>query len=242
MTLQLRLALMALCVLMFSACEKLPTEEEKQALMQARIEAEAQKQYANYQQLVAAGRGDLALNIADHVLKNFPQTQAAASLQAEVAPLREKIAAEQEQRRLESLWVYHDENDKEAGGRVQTAYMFAKQPLGPAEAGKEAPRARLVLRRHPQWGEDVYLLSERGPFVCPEPCRLQVQFDESAVRTVPGEIPPTGEHAIFVKDFEHFMRYLPGTRLVRITGKLKDGGEQVMEFETGGYDPSTMKK
>lgn len=222
------------------ACDKVPSKEEKQAVMQARIEAEAQKQYDNYQQLKAGGRADLALNIADHVIANFPQTPAAAALRAEVEPLRAQISAEREERRLQGLWVYHDAHDAEAGGRVRTAYIFATEPLAPAQAGKEAPRARLVLRRHPQWGDDVYLLSDHGPFTCGSPCRLSVRFDDAAARTVEGEIPETGEHAIFVKDFAHFVQHLPETSKVRIDAVLQNGGARTLEFEVGGYSATTI--
>lgn len=220
-----------------------PSEAEKQAQaearMQERMEAEAQKQLGNYQQLKASGRADLALNVADHVLKTFPQTQAAAALKAEVEPLRAQMNAERDERRLKDLWVYHDAHDADAGGRVRTAYIFAKEPLA-REPGKEPARARLVLRRHPQWGNDVYLLSEHGPFTCASPCRLSVTFDDGAARTVPGEIPETGEHAIFVKDFAHFIQHLPDTRTVSIDANLANGGKHTLVFEVGGYDSATI--
>ena len=145
-----RLAALPMAIVLASLAGCGPSEAERQAeaqaKMQARVEAEAQKQYANYQQLKASGRTDLALNIADHMIKTLPQAQATAKIKAEVEPLRAQIAAEQEARRLKDLWVYHDGHDAEAGGRVRTAYIFATEPLAPAQAGKEAPRARLVLR------------------------------------------------------------------------------------------------
>lgn len=234
------IVLIALLVTALAGCEPVPTEADKQAKMQARIEAEAEKQYANFEQLLAAGRADLALNIADHVLKNYPKTPAADKFRAKAEPLRAQIMAEREARRLAESWVYHDEEDEEAGGRVRTAYIFAKDPIGPSEAGKQAPRARLVLRRHPQWGDDVYLLSERGPFSCSTPCQLSVQFDDDQARTVAGEIPETGEHAIFVKDYAYFVQNLPNAENVRIEVTLEDGGAQTVNFEVGGYDPATI--
>lgn len=234
------IVLIALFVTSLAGCDPVPTEADKQAKMQARIEAEAEKQYANFEQLLASGRADLALNIADHVLKNYPQTAAAEKFRAKVEPIRAQVTAERESRRLAELWVYHDEDDEEAGGRVRTAYIFAKDPIGPAEAGKQAPRARLVLRRHPQWGDDVYLLSERGPFTCGSPCQVKVQFDDGEVRTVAGEIPETGEHAIFVKDYDYFVQNLPDASTVRIEVTLEDGGTQSVSFEVGGYDPATI--
>lgn len=223
-----------------TACDGVPSEAEKQAVRDARIEAAAQKQLENYRQLKATGRADLALNIADHVLKNFPQTRAAVEIKPDVDVLRAQVGEERKLQQLKALWVYHDDNDAEAGGRVRSAYIFAKEALGPAENGEPAPRGRLVLRRHPQWGDDVYLLSERGPFTCASPCRLAVHFDGAEARSVEGEIPETGEHAIFVKDFAHFVASLPGTQVVRIEATLKEVGPVTMEFEVGGYDPQTI--
>ena len=233
-------ALLASMILPLTACDQVDPEAELAQRRQARVEAEVEKQYHNFEQLLASGRADLALNIADHVLKTYPNSKLAPKFKEKVEPLRAQIVAERETRRLDELWVYHDEDDAEAGGRVRTAYLFAKDPIGPAEAGMEAPRARLVLRRHPQWGDDVYLLSERGPFSCGNPCELQVQFDDGEVRTVPGEIPETGEHAIFVKDFEYFTQHLPDAKLVKVNATLADGGAQVISFEVGGYKSDTI--
>ncbi len=233
-------ALTLVVALGLAACDGVPTEAEKQSVQQARVEAAAQKQLENYHQLKATGRADLALNIADHVLKNFPQTRAAAELKPDVEALRAQVGEERKMQRLKGLWVYHDEHDAEAGGRVRSAYIFAKEALGPAKNGEPAPRGRLVLRRHPQWGDDVYLLSERGPFTCTSPCRLVVHFDGAAPREVDGEIPETGEHAIFVKDFPHCAANLPGAQVVRIETTLKEAGPVTMEFEVGGYDPQTI--
>lgn len=234
------LAFTACAFVCLAACDGVPDEAEKQAVQQARIEAAAQKQLENYHQLKTTGRADLALNIADHVLKTFPQSRAAAEIKPDVDALRAQVNDERRMQQLKALWVYHDEHDAEAGGRVRSAYIFAKDLLGPPENGEPAPRGRLVLRRHPQWGDDVYLLSERGPFVCGSPCRLNVQFDGAEPRLVEGEIPETGEHAIFVKDFARFARDLPGAQKVRVETELKEAGPVTMEFEVGGYDPETI--
>lgn len=215
-------------------------QAKAQAQAQARREAEAQKQYQDYQQLLAAGRRDLALNLAEHLLKTYPESAPAARLQDEIAALRSEVEQARETRRLAELWVYHDDEDAEAGGRVRSAYIFARAPIGPAEAGATAPQARLVLRRHPQWGDDAYLLSERGPFSCGSPCRLDVRFDDGPARSVPGEIPPTGEPAIFVRDFAGFIRDLPEAQTLSIQARLKDGGAQTLLFEVGGYDPARI--
>ena len=119
------LAFTACAFVCLAACDGVPDEAEKQAVQQARIEAAAQKQLENYHQLKATGRADLALNIADHVLKNFPQTRAAAELKPDVEALRAQVGEERKMQRLKGLWVYHDEHDAEAGGRVRSAVVKA---------------------------------------------------------------------------------------------------------------------
>ena len=234
-------ALVLALLVPLAGCDGVNPEQELAERQQARVKAEVQRQYANFEQLLAAGRADLALNVADHVLKTYPDSEVAPKLREQIEPLRAQILAEREARRLVDLWVYHDDMDEEAGGRVRSAYLFAKDPIGPAADGKQAPRARMVLRRHPQWGDDVYLLSERGPFQCGNPCELTVQFDDDEPRVVGGEIPETGEHAIFVKDFDYFVDRLPSASRVRFDFLLQDGGTQSALFEVGGYQPETIE-
>ena len=148
--------------------------------------------------------------------------------------------AKAEETRLKGLWAYHDGEDKHAGGRVRSAYLYSSNTLGPAEPGKEAPRARLVLRRHPQWGDDVYLLTDRGHFACPSPCTVTAQFDDAPPVTYPGKLPETGEPAMFVEDFVAIVSAIPGAKKVRFTVTLDDGSSHTPEFELGGYDATTI--
>lgn len=228
------LAAFALC-----ACDPGPSPNELQAMKAKRAEAAAQEQAENFHKLKKVGRPDLALDLAEDLLRKYPDSQAAASIKPELETLRTEIHAMREEVRLKSLWSYFDDEVKDAGGKMQSAYMFAKAPIAEAEPGKQAPRARLVLRKHPQWGDSVYLLSERGPFVCPDPCKVTVHFD-GETRVVPGEIPSTGEHAIFVEDFAYFATHLADAKLVSFDVELRDLGAKTLEFEVGGYDPATI--
>ncbi len=55
-----------------------------------------------------------------------------------------------------------------------------------------------------------------------------------------GEIPETGEHAIFVKDFAYFVKHLPDAAKVSIEAALANGGTRTLVFEVGGYDSATV--
>lgn len=215
-------------------------EAEKRARLAVQAEREAESRLANLKQMQSIGRDDLALNFADDLVQRFPGTKAAKEADALREELRGKVAAKAEDARLKGLWAYHDEADAEAGGRVRSAYVWSSNTLGEAEPGKEPPRARLVLRRHPQWGDDVYLLTDRGRFACANPCKVSLQFDDAAPVEFPGKLPDTGEPAMFVEDFAAVVNALPTARKVRAQVTLDDGSTHSPEFEVGGYDPTTI--
>jgi hypothetical protein len=235
------LAVLIFAVLALGACnnaEKI--EAEREARHARAAEAKANERLASLKQLQASERDDLALNLAEDLVKNFPGTSAAKEVAPLLEELRADVAAKGEARRLASLWVYHSGEDADAGGVVRSAYMFSRNTLGEAAPGQEAPRARLVLRRHPQWGDDVYLLTARGKFACPDPCTISVQFDDAAPTMYPGKLPETGEPAIFVEDFRTFVTALPSAELVRFQFSLDDGSTHTAEFEVGGYVEDTI--
>lgn len=224
-----------------SACnnaEKL--EAEKQARHARAAEAKAGERLASLKQLRTSGREDLALNLAEDIVKTFPGTTAAKEVAPMIDEMRAKVAADVEGRRLAALWVYHSGEDADAGGVVRSAYLYSSNTLGEAEPGKQAPKARLVLRRHPQWGDDVYLLTDKGKYACANPCTVSVQFDDAPATDYPGKLPETGEPAMFVEDFKTFVTALPGAQRVRFNVTLDDGSTHTPEFEVGGYDETTI--
>lgn len=221
-----------------AACDTGPTPEERQAVLAARAETQAREQMVNFNNAIAARRPDMALNFADYILRNFPQTQTAAQIKPQADALRAQVATERETKRLADLWAYHSVDDKEAKGLVRTAYIYSKDAIGTNTDGSEK-RARLVLRRHPQWGDDVYLLAEGG-FVCAGKCTVRLQFDDVAARDVPAYLPETGEPAIFVEDFKRVVAELPNATTLAIDAVLQDGGAKTLTFEVAEYKAATI--
>ncbi len=235
------LALVCAAAMGLAGCnnaEKL--EAERQARHARAAEAKATERLASFRQLQATGRDDLALNLAEDLVKSFPGTSAAKEVAPILEGLRTKVSADAEDRRLKGLWVYHSGHDAEAGGTVRSAYLYSSNTLGEAEPGKDAPRARLVLRRHPQWGDDVYLLTDRGHFSCATPCSVSAQLDDAAGVIYPGKLPETGEPAMFVEDFKAIVEALPNARKISFKVTLDDGSTHEPVFEVGGYDETTI--
>lgn len=234
-----RAALLCACAMAaLAACDTGPSPEERQAALAARNEAQAQEQLVNFNNAIAARRPDMALNFADYILRNLPQTQVAAQIKPQAEALRAQVAAERETKRLADLWAYHSVDDKEAKGVVRTAYIYSKDAIGTNADGSET-RARLVLRRHPAWGDDVYLLAEGG-FVCAGKCTVRLQFDEAAARDVPAYLPETGEPAIFVEDFKRVVAEVPEATTLTIDAVLQDGGAKTLTFEVAEYKTETI--
>jgi hypothetical protein len=215
-------------------------EAEKQARHARAAEAKASERLASLKQLRNSGREDLALNLAEDIVKSFPGTAAAKEVAPLLDEMRAKVSSDAEYRRLAALWVYHSGEDADAGGMVRSAYLYSSNTLGEAEPGKEAPKARLVLRRHPQWGDDVYLLTDKGKYACGNPCTVSAQFDDAPATDYPASLPQTGEPAMFVEDFRTFVTPLPNAQRVRFSVTLDDGSTHTPEFEVAGYDETTI--
>jgi hypothetical protein len=218
-----RLAVALSAALALAACDSGPTPEQIAAQRAQKAEQDANLQLQHFNEAKDAGRNELALNFADYILRNHPQSAAAKTVKPAADALRAKLGAESETRRLRDAWAYHD------GEGVNTAYVYSKDK-----------QARLVLRRHPEWGDDVYVLSETGKITCGTPCTVTVQFDDGPVEAYPGKVPETGEPAIFVEDFKKFVPRLPAAKLVRIGIVLQDGGAKTPEFEVAEYSTATI--
>ncbi|MGH8123216.1 MAG: hypothetical protein ACREPT_10655, partial [Rudaea sp.] len=108
-------------------------------------------------------------------------------------------------------------------------------------------RVHLILRQHPQWGQNVYLMLDNEKFDCRSGCpSLPVSFDGAPAQRMKATIPPTGEPALFIDDDKDFIAKILKTKSVAIDVVLKGEGRKTLVFETGGLDisklPGTTKK
>lgn len=204
----------------------------------------------------AAGAGKLALYEAARADEDFEiaemhgnqldqdhgKTQAAATMRESIDDVRAQAEAMRERRRLLGLWDY--QSVAVEGGTQHSAAIYSKVPGFDAEAGGPAPRpeARLVLRRHPEWGESAYLVLEMSTLRCGPPCRLKIRFDDAPAREFAGEPADTGSGpAVFIKDEPGFLKAMAEAERVRI--ELPRNGVLVpsFEFEVGGYRPALYR-
>ena len=156
--------------------------------------------------------------------------------------MREELEALLEKRRLANLWDYQA-IPVEGGGTQHTAAIYSKVVM-PLEEGTPAPTpdARLILRRHPDWGDSVYLVLEMSALRCGPPCRLSIRFDDAPAREFAGEPADTGTGpALFIKDEAAFREALMQAQSLRIELPRSGALVPVFEFEVGGFRPALYR-
>jgi hypothetical protein len=179
---------------------------------------------------LAQGRREAAMIYAEEILQRYPDTSAGRRLLGEIDALREAATGEREQRRLAEMWTYHtvDYDD----GSAHTAYVFGQ----PEQEG--APALRLVLRRHPDWGQNAYLLIEEGAdFACRKECRLRVTADDGEPDAFVVTRATEVDHpALFLEEDARVLAAVEQARVLRLEIDLASAGTTAYRFETGGFD------
>lgn len=209
-------------------------------------EAKATHDLQLYEQMRIKESYDVAAQLGAEIASKYPGTDAAAKVNATIADVRAKATAQAEAQRLARLWAYTAVPEK--GGMQYAASIESTPPLAPAGlTGKDAKHAHLIVRQHPQWGQNVYLMLDNDKFDCRNGCpTLPVSFDGEPAKPMKATIPPTGEPALFIDDDRTFINRMLRTKRVAIDVVLKGDGKKKLVFETGGLDmthlPGAAKK
>jgi hypothetical protein len=195
---------------------------------------QALQDLAAFEQLVAAGSDEFAVTMGREVLRKHPGTPAAAKVTAALPEIEARAKAGADRKRLAALWSYL--TNELRGVRQHTASILSSVP------GSEAERVRLILRRHAEWGQSVYVFDGDGSdrsrkgFVCGSACTLPARFDGQAVMLA-AHSPETGEPALFLDDDAGFIaRLAGGARKLEIDLRHATRGPFTAVFEVGGYE------
>ncbi|MDF3980416.1 hypothetical protein P3W24_00175 [Luteibacter sp. PPL201] len=191
--------------------------------------AEAAKKLEIYQQLLKLHNDGPAVQIGHEIVDKYPDSPAAAEVKKTLGPLEANYTSVTEKNRLAALWLY--QVSPMQGGTQSTATLSSSRP-----SGEEA--VRLILRRHTDWGQSVFLYAVAGKgFVCKGDCSLKATFDGKA-KTIKAFRPPTGEPALLFRNDASFLKDLAGTKRLTIDVVTISRGETTLTFETGGFDPA----
>lgn len=229
------LALLPLA-LVLAACQPEPVDP-------ARDEAAGAELLAQYEKARETGDFEIAEMHADALADRHGRTEAAAAMRKTLADVRGQAEAMREQRRLIALWDY--QSVPVEGGTQHSAAIYSRVPEDFLEEGMPAPTpdARLVLRRHPDWGVSAYLVLEMAELRCGPPCTLSIRFDDAPARNFAGEPADTGTGpALFIKDEAAFREAMQQARSVRIELPRSGALVPVFEFEVAGFRPALYRE
>ena len=205
----------------------------------AEQQAQDQQDLAKYQQLRADGQFELAEQQAERLLKRHGKTTAANALRETLTDTHERAATQREQRRLEALWDY--QRVAVAGGEQRTAALYSLVDGDPEAEVAAIPDARLVLRRHPDWGRSAYLLLNQSSLHCGPPCEIVLRFDGGEAQRYHGKPADSGSGpALFIVEEARFLDALQKARRLRIELPRSGVLAPAFEFEVAGFLPAHL--
>lgn len=228
----IRILLIA-CLLVLSACQ--PAEIDP-----ASDETKGAALLAAYEAARTDGDWEIAEARGDELRQRHGETAAAKTMRETLDEVRAEAEKMRERRRLVGLWEY--QSIPAAGGTQHTAAIYSRVETDPyAEEGAPVaiPDARLILRRHPEWGDSAYLVLTQEALRCGPPCVLQIRFDDGEPQDYSGDPADTGTGpALFIEQRDRFLAAMREARHIRI--KLPRSGHlvPVFEFEVGGFRPT----
>ncbi|MEO5623217.1 MAG: hypothetical protein ABIQ78_07365 [Dokdonella sp.] len=191
------------------------------------VEPQANKELALYRTLRQQQSWELAAPIGAEIVARFSGSAAATEVHETLADTTAKATAVATRRRLERLWSY--QTGDESGGQQSTASIYSND----IAAGD---RVRLILRRHSDWGQSVYLFGAGKGFVCRGTCKIAVRFDDKSPEQIKAYLPPTGEPALFISDDAGFIRKLGSVQKISIDVAEKGKSARTLVFDVGGFD------
>ncbi|MGN6329998.1 MAG: hypothetical protein ACTHL5_13820 [Rhodanobacter sp.] len=203
---------------------------------QQQAAAKAQAASANldtYRQLLRIGNDEMAVSMGKDIVRRFPQSAAAAEVQKTLPEIEKRYRETSEKNRLARLWLYQVAPMQ--GGTQSTATIQSSKPGGDDSV-------RLILRRHTDWGQSVFLFGAGAGFVCRGNCTINATFDGKPAR-IKAFAPPSGEPALMIRDDKHFLSLLEGASKVTMDVTLVDGEKkETLLYEVGGFDPAKWQK
>ena len=216
--------------LALAACQPAPDPEAVRAQQAAAMEQAAEAMAKQFDEQYAAQNWRLAKAHGDVLLAEYPDSQAAARIEAAHAEATGKAEAA-------ALWAYQSEA---VGSKQQlSAAIYAKDNLDTDGSG---PRpVRLIFRDHPEWGDSAYLTLEAGDFDCYGGCKVKLTVDDAKPKSMAASRPDTDEAiAMFIEDEAALWKLADEAEVISIEFPVKAGGTRIAVFEVGGLDTSKL--
>jgi hypothetical protein len=206
-----------------------PSAAEQAQATAAQTQADATKKLDTYRQLMRQNNDEMTVLMGKDILERFPNTDAAKEVQQSLPGIEQRFKDNREKARVQALWIY--QVSPMQGGTQSTATIYTSQPSG-------NDRVRLVLRRHTEWGQNVFLYGSGHGFICKGNCTIKATVDGKPTG-IQGFAPTTGEPAIMIRDDKAFIAMLEKAKKITMDVTTKDDDKkQTLVYEVGGFDAS----
>jgi len=206
--------------------EPAPSPEQQQAAAKA---ADAARNLDTYRQLLRINNDEMAVTMGKEIISRFPDSDAAKEVQKTLPAIEKRYTEASEKNRLAGLWLY--QVSPMAGGTQSTAAIDNSKPAS-------GDRVKLVLRRHTEWGQSVFLYGSKPGFVCRGNCTINADVDGKVVK-IKAFAPSTGEPALMIRDDKSFITMLKRAKKLSLPVTLVDGEKKLtLVYEVEGFDPA----
>ncbi|MBB3227878.1 hypothetical protein FHW69_002510 [Luteibacter sp. Sphag1AF] len=209
-----------------AGCSKQPDAAPPAAAQAPEADASARK-LAAYQEMVKIHSDQVAIQLGQEIVSTYPGTEAANEVNKTLPGIEASWKEASTKARLSNLWQYQVAPMQ--GGTQSTATIYSSEPRGD-------DKVRLVLRRHTDWGQNVFLYGSGKGFQCSGDCTLPATFDGKS-HPLKAFSPPTGEPALIFRNDPAFITALQKAKRITIDVVTKTRGKQTLVYEVGGYDP-----
>ena len=157
------LAPLVLGLLVLGGCSSndgAPPASSAQAQQKTR-DAAAARNLETYRQLLRIHNDAMVVTMGHDILDKYPGTAAAKEVQKTLPAIEKRYKVDSEKQRLAGLWLY--QVSPMEGGTQSTATIENSKPAG-------VDKVRLILRRHSDWGLNVFFYGGGHGFVCKGTC------------------------------------------------------------------------
>jgi hypothetical protein len=135
-----------------------------------------------------------------------------------------------------SRWSYSASEDK-MGRKQSTANVASTNTLEFGFPYQGVQHATLVTRKSAEWGTNVFVMIERGQFLCGfQGCTANVRFDSGTIQRFSAS--GTTDHSttvLFLNNGARFISQLRKAKIVRIEPTFYHEGSQTLEFDAQGF-------
>jgi hypothetical protein len=146
---------------------------------------------------------------------------------------------------LSQKWVYETKIDPMTSKEGFYAIIESENSISLGFPYEGDQKGTLKLRNHPSYGRDIILSVERGQILCNtySGCKITVRFDDKKSESWKSLSPSDDSHtSIFIADYEGFLKKMRKSKNIKIQMTFFKEGDQIFEFQVGGFDNQRYKK